>query len=481
MQIRLRTAVFVVSLALAMLSVARAQIIPYDPETMSFAVTLEQAITSARDWIGDTDLSLVLEGVSVELDSGAYYALESEDGVHYFWVDCQTGEVRLWTDRVASRDYTAKLDWPESSQMPIAQLNSVVRGFLIAHYPQFELLNLQPLNADNASTVYVQQLPSGAYYCLNNAGCSIDKWSGVVVSYIGRHGPPPTVPTSAVVTAQQAEQLAIDYGWTIPIIDCDSEDPHNPVLPQSGFVLDNHGLWIIGDDLGMQRLSWAISVVLHASSEYTATAYCDELNDPVVPGLASGTEVSVLVDAITGEVFATDAGGYAGASLRKLSREDAAGITNQRRSSSSAQAAPRQEGGIEVDGIALDLKYPVLRVDGAGYLYARYLPLLYGGSIHWDKGKAELTIAERSIKLRPKSRLLQINGQSIILDRPIMLIADRIYVPYQAIPHLCQASVVWADNERVLHVRSDGLGLKPGSRLWIAKSIRERPCVVDAK
>ena len=55
--------------------------VPYDPVTMQFPVSPEEALQAARSWAGDPGLQLNLRGVDrdVTLFEADYYLLESPD------------------------------------------------------------------------------------------------------------------------------------------------------------------------------------------------------------------------------------------------------------------------------------------------------------------------------------------------------------------------------------------------------------------
>jgi len=458
-----------------------ARLIPYDPETMSYPVSVEQAMQAARDWAGEPVLELELLGVAVPVSEPAashYYILDTPDGEQQFRVDCYSAEMRIWLDVQGEEQYLAKLDaqWDESTQMPVEDLNAAVADFLAQKYAGFESLNLVHFNPDHPTGFYMQCLPDGVWYPGNKAGCGVDLWSGQVYLYNGLHSAPPTISTVPLVTAGEAEQIALDYAGTLLMYDDDAEDPATTLVnPQSAFVLENPGLMIGEDAPGVQRLPWPLVVVIEVQPGYTADMYYQELNEP--PGVATGEEMDISVDAHTGEVFYCEPGGCVGAGPRKLDAARAAKIKSRKPNPSALKTQPRfEKGTLELDGVPYgDLMYPPLDIQGTGYLYAKYLPLLYGGTIGWSSGKAEMMVAGNPVTIRPGSRALIVGGKAVSLHHAPMIVAGRIYVPAEAIKPICGADASWDAEAKVLRITSGGLSVKPQLRRVAPGPFKESP------
>lgn len=444
------------------------RIYPYDSASMSYPVGPDTAIASATAWLGE-EVGLELRGVSVISGGGSpehHYALRSADGRIIMKVDCTSGEVHRWDDVPGWNAYSARLasGSGQDERLPDSVLNAAVLQFLRAKYADFDALNMQSLNPGKPNAIYAQRLPNGVVHYGNHAACLIDEWTGQVVEYFGAHASPPTINVDPTISGTSAEQLAMDFVGLTEVHDPDAEDPETVVNPQSAFVLYVRAPWIETDDAGIQRLLWVVATVVHPSPGYTAAIYLQELTTP--PQVASGIEMDVLVDAHTGEVLGCDPGGYLGAGPTKLDKAAAAKIKTHKPNPAALKNQPRlDKGSLEVDGVPRgDLLYPPLRVGDTGYLYAKYLPALYGGTITWSGGTARLTVGDRTITLKPEGKELLVGDQSIKLRQPPKVIAGRMYVPSEAIKRTCGATATWDAKEKTLRLTSGELPLKPQFR-----------------
>jgi hypothetical protein len=276
---------------------------------MNYPISAQQAEQAARDWAQNPVLNFSLEGIYLYQTDPNFphsYFLKTTDDSQEFNVDCQTGEISYWKDVTAYNEYIDKLNenWPESSQMPLSELNALVRQFLLSKYQNFLSLNLQHANPAEPSSFYVQRLSNGVWYNANKASCCIDPWAGDIVYYHGIHSPAPTVSAIPTITQAQAEQTALGRCQTIQIHDNESEDMHALCYPRSGFILDNKGLWIA--NLDEQRLIWNIVVIVSASEGYTLEMYKQEVTED--DGFPNGVIYEVWVDAHTNQVIQADSG-----------------------------------------------------------------------------------------------------------------------------------------------------------------------------
>lgn len=90
--------VYAVSLLVMLLCVTagtKASLVPYDPATMSYPTSVDQAMQAVRDWSGDPNISLEFKGIR---DSQSEfltdeYVFKTTDGLQSFEVDCDTGEL----------------------------------------------------------------------------------------------------------------------------------------------------------------------------------------------------------------------------------------------------------------------------------------------------------------------------------------------------------------------------------------------------
>lgn len=443
-----------------------AAIIPYDPNTMSYPVSVEQAKASARAWADDPNLTLVLKGIRINLittgDPHRFF-LVTEDGNQQFMVDCCDAQITFWCNVPAENAYRAKIDenWDTSPQLPVTQRKNAVVQFLSVKFPNFTSLNMQPSSPDSTNPAYYEVLAGNVWHLANSAFCFIDEWTGEIYSYFGGYKPPPSISIVPLVTAAEAEQIALDYVGTLQMWDWGENANAYLTNPQSAFVLENEGL-VVRTDYVTERLSWDVMVHVHAMDFYTPAHYQYEIE--YEHGLSSGELLEVYVDAHTGEVYYCEPGGPLGASPKLKA---ASSKTKSRKPNPSALKSqpPFEKGELYLNDLQWsDLMYPPLAVGNVGYLYAKYLPILYGGTITWNSGVADMQVAGRKVKLRPRAEVMEVDGKEIRLAIPPMIIAGRAYVPYEAVEHICGAKASWDAKEKRLSIISGNIPLKPQFR-----------------
>lgn len=446
---------------LTSIATARAELVAYDPNTMSYPISTTQAIASARAWAQNPSLSLVLQGVSIgswdSMDAN-YYVFKTSDNLQTFEVDCNSGERHHWQDITATAALLTKLDalWPDSTKLPVATLNNMIAQCLSQKYANFAALNLQQVDPTIPTNAYFQHFTNGTWYPGNNALCLIDPWSGTITDYFGTHCPVPTVSTVPTVTSTQAELLALNFAGTIYVADEDGTDPSLMVHPQSAFVLGNSRVSVCTDALGVQRLQWAVPVVVSPSSGYTAALYASESTDPFGP---SGQVFSVYVDALTGEAFGYEDGGYLGNDPRKLDSRTARLIRSIRPNPAALKAQPPypkcelRVGGADVHNPA----YAPVIINSTCYLYVRYLTAIQAGHLDWTRSGVSLKMGKVAASLQPGSCTIEVDGQPVAVQHPVVMVAGRAFVPYELIPHLIDARASWDAKSRVLRIDSAAL------------------------
>ncbi|MGB9587299.1 MAG: PepSY domain-containing protein [Armatimonadota bacterium] len=150
----------VVAMTLLCFASAQNNLVPYNPNTMNFPISPEQAVEAARVWAKNPMLDVSVVGVKSFPDYDKdFYELATPGGTERYSVNCQTGKVEVWVDLAGEAEYTQKKDALDPADMlSTAELNSLVEQFLSDHYPEFEALNLQHLNPDTPSSGYAQRL-----------------------------------------------------------------------------------------------------------------------------------------------------------------------------------------------------------------------------------------------------------------------------------------------------------------------------------
>jgi hypothetical protein len=454
---------------IAVYSMASADLVPYDPETMLFPVSIDQAIQSARNWAGNQTLSVALNGVHVWPDNPLLpsdYVLATPGNAEIFYVNCNDGYLWSWLNPAVEAANSTKLaELGESAMLPTAQRSEMVRQFLLARYPDFEALSVQNVNPSVPDAIYMQRLPNGVWNGLNWAQCTIDEWSGDIYRYFAWSGGPPTITTDPTIDAAQAESIAVDYAGTLWIYAETDTVENVQIHPQSVFVLKNWGVFVVSDDANLPRLVYQIELIIHEDPGYTPQQYAEECE--VIP---SGQQITVVVDANTGE--ASEAGsGSAGGSTHADTRALAKAKARHPSPLHLKKTQPRYEKGwLRLDGISLDLNYPVFIVRETGYLYAKYLPIFYGGMIECKNGAVELNVAGRHITIHPGTPKVEIEGKVVMLDKPALIIAGRTYVPYQAVKPICGASATWDAESKVLSMTSGAVKRKAATGVRSAKT-----------
>lgn len=275
-------------------------IIPYDPNTMSFTVTLEQAVQKARDWAGDPNLQLDLRGINIiKEDKGIKkYAFKTPDNNQQFDVDCNTGKILWWIDFAKSRASRKDESNPSNIQtmLPAEELNGIVRSFISSKYPECDALNMQNAYPEIPGMYYFQRLSNGVWNDQNNIRCSVDAWRGIVVSCEAEFMGIPSLSTSYSVTPSIAEQAAISYARNELV-----DDPDDPLNIQTVILYKNRGVWITKTEQGEYKLAYRIELIASVLPNYTIQMYEQAVN----AGL-DGDEAgyaTVYVDANTGDVF----------------------------------------------------------------------------------------------------------------------------------------------------------------------------------
>ncbi|MGB9587300.1 MAG: copper amine oxidase N-terminal domain-containing protein [Armatimonadota bacterium] len=283
--------------------------------------------------------------------------------------------------------------------------------------------------------------------------CTIDEWTGRIYRYSAWYGSQPNIQTDPVVTASEAEQTALESCSYLELEVPTDDDTIQYPPPQSAFVLKNWGVFLDEDELGAQSVVWIIDLMVSLDPGYTASIYQAECT--VESCLHEGVQVAALIDAQTGEWIDFVERGPAG-NTRTLTRREAERIqTYQVRPPTAKGKAQHQRGVLDLDGITMrEMRYPVRWVADSWYAYARYLPLIYGGTLEWRQSAARMSVAGKKVVLWPGSTDISIEGKRVSLKDPVKIIAGRTYVPPEAFRVICGAEATWDDESKVLRIVS---------------------------
>lgn len=283
-----------------------AKLIPFDA-SMSFPITVEEAKASARAWAADPSLELSLVGVEDPEegdDLPPYYVLLSADGRQRFMVDCTNGHVHHWRDVQATQQYLRAIEetpYDESGHLPASELTAAVREFLIAHYPQFLSLDMQPVGTGALVAEYCQRLQGSVRFHGRSAACEINPWTGAIVSYMAWFSDPPAISLEHTVTVSQAQQAAMQHAKTLELADSTDQDGNTvDATPQTVLQLPNAACIIAKHD-GVDRVVWVVGVLACLEPGYTLSDYENELITE--PSFPEGQIWGIMVDANTGAIL----------------------------------------------------------------------------------------------------------------------------------------------------------------------------------
>lgn len=421
-------------------------VVPYDPTAMHFNYTPEQAVEIARNWTGNPQVSVEFRGVYEDYPYVApWYVLSTPDRVQGFDVDPHFGKVNGWRDDALRDAYFQKVNggWDPASQRPPAELRAIEEQFLAAHYPGFNLTDFaQPFPKGDGPGHYHRKLPSGVWVLNSHCVAMLDEWTGDVYRFLATYSSPLAISVTPALTLEQAAAAALD--WV-------AADPSVAVA----FVVREDGLWVMEDNLHVQRLCWVVGVVSSDDPAYDYETYQTEMTTGAC--LASGHATSLSVDAHNGEIVGTLDGtlGGSGEPPTEGTRPQGLRRSYTRAGGTAARAKPVTEPKptIRANGSQLvaPLYPPVVR-DGTGYLYIRYLTRLAGGSAVWASGRAIVSLNGQEVVLRPGSPLVQVGQNTVRLSRPVINVNGRVYVAAEAVERISAWRASWNAPKRTLDI-----------------------------
>lgn len=399
--------------------------IPYDPETMSFPVSVQQAESSIRAWSSDPSLQLVLIGIgSMNLDwSWPWrYEFRSEDEAQRFDVDCDTGEVLWWGDRQLESAYNTQraLEDP-GPKLSDEQLTQIARQFLSARYTGFTELGMQPVT----SGWFARRLEGSVWDCGSSCSVGTNPWTGDVYLYVAHRGSSPAVSLTPVISQAVAEATALGAFCGAPQV-------------KSVFLLTNDGLWVDRDDLDNQRLAWIVQVVVCDVEEYTLAQYQQEIQEDY--GLALGRIRNVKVDAHTGEVFCIEGGGSIG-SGSTTGRHGSLSLTYVSRPLLH-RTVPYRKVALSIGGKSVQTNLPPVVVRGLAYVPLRTVAAAMRLRPIWNKGRITLN-GERRFEITPPSRSARIERRSTRLRAAPFILFQRSYICVDDIEPLFGIEATW--------------------------------------
>lgn len=451
----LRWMALVLALAWARPCWAVFEIVPYDPVTMQFPVSPEEALQAARNWAHNPGLQLNLRGVDrdVTLFEADYYLLESPDlnqpGAQQFHVDCYTGEIWWWVDVSVARGHQQRVNQkPPPPELPLAQRQQTATAFASTHYPGFAELGLQLWRSGSASHAFQTPIPGGGYSWVNLCVVWVDEFTGQVAKYVGVNRGPVTVSLQPTLTAEEAEAIAFNTY---------AGDPDVAVV----FTDGPSELHVMLDSLRQQRLVWVVYTVVSDDPNMTAEQW-------EADGYTGATGWNVAVDAHNGEVIWHEAllGGDDSKKRPANWRSRRVRFTaprQTRRGPSAEDLLHRQRPRVLIDGReAPNVAYPPLARNGAAYWYVGYLRSpLWRMRVGYLAGRATVVAADgRKAVIDTRSGEVSIDGVRVAGKHRPLVMKGRLYLPLALWERLTGNRFEWvaAQNALVISVRARGSG-----------------------
>ncbi len=380
----------------------------YDPQTMNFPVSLQQAQDIARSWIGMPDLVFGRVWIDIcDISKHRYVLNTSEGAEQQFFVDCHTGEVMAWWNVTEQRAQNALWDSPNPpAKLTMEQQISLARDFVELKYSGFQDLNLQ--STENCR--FVRRLPNGVWDMGFIASAGVNRYTGTVMGYFARRSDPLSISPDPLIDLAAAETVALEVAMDAP-------------ETSSAWVTGNSEISIERDDARFQRLIWAIEVVTSAEKNYTPEQYQADMPRPY----ASPCWISV--DAHTGEAFDLPDSFFS---------EDGAQPDKAAPQSDAAKPSPTRGKKISypmcklhLNGQEIDVSVPPVVISGEPYLYTRHLSLL-GHKVSWKDGRV-VVFGDEQVLLLPGSHTAKVGNWEARLEKPVIVLFDRAYIPLSAI------------------------------------------------
>jgi hypothetical protein len=355
-------------------------LVPYDAQTMAYPVTPEQALASARSWFGDPQLQLTLAGVERQEGWPDFDEYVLESSVHRFKVRCADGHVRSWRNRQVTTSWTQAINTGVAPAYSEAQLEQIATAFAATHYPGYAARNMRLLAMDDGTATFVGELAGGVLFSGNVCKVSVCEFTGEVKEYLAHATAGVTVGTIPGIPSAQAESAALDYLLGSSGV-------------QSALTVGPSSLWVMTDDLGVQRLVWFVDAVTGPDPDMTFAMWQTD-------GWRFHRD-TVVVDAHTSEVVdRVQSLGSNG------SRKPAEGWRSRRQTRTSPRTRRREAAPI---GLSLQstpcsgLMYRPIIENGTAYLHAGYMRTArWNAEVAWRDGALHITTADgRIYVLRP--------------------------------------------------------------------------------
>ncbi len=422
------------------------RLVPYDPATMSFPVTVEQSMAAARQWAGQPALSFELRGVlrNEARFQTDYYVLRSAD-MQQFQISCYTAHVRWWNDLNAMDAQQERINRgePNPGLLTHQELVQIATAFARGHYSNFEGLNMQLVEAEGGDIAFATSIPGGGFFSGNQCHIRLDPSTGEVWRYVAHFTGPISVPVQPTLTTAQVEGTALaSFGG------------HRNV--SSAFTYAPSELHVVADALDQQRLVWVVEAMSSPDPNSTFAVWQET-------GGSRMTAWEVYVDAHNGAVVRRDAYLGAPAATRSSSgawrSRSARFKAPQRRLAARARlapATPARPAAVSVDGREIGgLAYPPIAREGEIYWYAGYLKSpLWKMRVRREGRRVIVTSATGSrVVLRDGSRVMRVGTQTVMAGRAPVVIRGRTYLPLSTWERITGSRFQWSQRKRTVQIR----------------------------
>jgi len=417
---------------------------PYDPATMTFPVSPDAAVASARQWAGDSSLSLQLAGIYQMRDVFRQddYEFDAPGGQHFF-VNCYSGQVWKWRSDPAAQACHDHYQQSLSSPLPRLALSDQEQSalrFARAHYPGFDALNMRLSASDDNGyssgySHFETGLPGGGFFTGNSCHIFLDPFSGDVYEYYQRVAGLITVPLQPRLAAADAENIVLGPYFS---------------YPRSAFTYRPSRLDVTVDSLGQQRLVWGVWAAFSGEPDFTLQRWIDQSH------LGAST-FTFGVDAFTGEVVFWEE--WQGAPHDRGPRDP----RWRSRERHFALAKP----GARATTPRLDAQRPEVLVDGRSAGKVLYAPLKRGADVYWAAVYLRSPLWGMTIRrsgrtlvvtgscgararLRDGSRWARIGGRAVRLAAAPFVLRGRTYLPLSAWERITGSRFEWSPAKNAL-------------------------------
>lgn len=114
---------------------------------------------------------------------------------------------------------------------------------------------------------------------------------------------------------------------------------------------------------------------------------------------------------------------------------------------------------VEVDGERLSFDVPPMMIQNRTMVPLRGVFEAMGAQVNWDAPTATITAnkADRDVKLTVGNRSATVNGRTVMLDAPPMIVRGSTMVPLRFVSEALGADVKWLSASQTVSITTDGI------------------------